>query len=152
VLLLLVLVLAAALGVQIALHERDRLAALHPQWRPALQALCQVAGCKVGPQRRIESIVIDSSGFVRLRQDAYRLSVTLKNLAPQPVAMPALELTLTDSQDQPLLRKVVQARELGAAPETLSPTSDWSASATLALGGTAEAGRVAGYRLLAFYP
>jgi len=151
-LVLVVLVLLAALGVQVIVQERDRLAALHPQWRAALQAVCDVAGCKVGPHKRIESVVIDSSGFTRVRQDAYRLSVTLKNLAPQPVAMPSLELTLTDSQDQPLLRKVIQARELGTAPESLAPSSDWSASATIALGGAADTGRVAGYRLLAFYP
>ena len=151
-LLLVALLLCAALGVQVVVQERDRLAALHPQWRPVLQGVCDVAGCKVGPHRRIESVVIDSSGFTRLRPDAYRLSVTLKNLAAQPVAMPSLELTLTDSQDQPLLRKVVQARELGAAPESLAPSADWSASATIALNGAADAGRVAGYRLLAFYP
>jgi predicted Zn finger-like uncharacterized protein len=152
VLMLIVLVLAAALGAQVSLQERDRLAAVYPQWRPALQVLCQAAGCKVGPQRRIDSIVIDSSGFARVRQDAYKLSVTLKNLASQPVAMPSLELTLTDSQDQPLVRKVLQARELGTAADTLAPTSDWSGSATIAVSGTADAARVAGYRLLAFYP
>ena len=152
VLMVVVLLLAAVLATQVALQERDRLATLHPQWRTALQALCQAAGCKVGPQKRIESIVIDSSGFTRVRQDAYKLSVTLKNLASQPVAMPSLELTLTDSQDQPLIRKVLQARQLGPASDTLAPASDWSASATIAVNGSADASRVAGYRLLAFYP
>lgn len=152
VLALLVLLLAAALAGQVAVQERDRLAALHPQWRPALQALCQPVGCQVRPQKRIDAIVIDSSAFTRVRQDVYKLSVTLKNLAAQPVAMPALELTLTDSQDQPLLRKVLQARDFGPAPEALAPSADWTASATVAVNTAADPGRVAGYRLLAFYP
>ncbi|GAC1532649.1 MAG: DUF3426 domain-containing protein [Ramlibacter sp.] len=151
VLLLVLGVLAGVLAAQVAVQERDQLAALHPQWRPVLQAVCLQAGCKVGPQRRIDSVAIDSSGFTRLRADAFRLSVTLRNLSPQPVAMPALELTLTDSQDQPLVRKVILPRELGATAPTLAASADVSASAAIAVGGT-DATRVAGYRLLAFYP
>lgn len=146
------LLLVAVLAVQVALQERDRLAAQHPEWRGALQVLCQVAGCKVGPLRRIDAISIDSSGFTRLRQDAYRLTVTLKNQAPQPVAIPNLELTLTDSQDQPLVRKVLTPRDLGAATDTLAAHGDWAASIAIALGAPVDGGRVAGYRLLAFYP
>ncbi|MGZ5179735.1 MAG: DUF3426 domain-containing protein [Ramlibacter sp.] len=144
--------LVLLLAAQVAVQERERLAAQHPQWRAALQALCLPVGCKVGPQRRIDAVVIDSSGFTRLRQDAYRLSVTLKNQAAQPVAVPALELTLTDTQDQPLLRRVLLPRDFGASADTLAPTSDWSTSVTVSVNGSAAAGRVAGYRLLAFYP
>jgi len=65
------------------------------------------------------------------------------------VAMPLLELTLTDAQDQVLVRRVLRPEgELGAAPE-LAPAAVWSATAPVQLeGGTP----VAGYRLLAFYP
>ena len=56
-------------------------------------------------------IVIDSSGFNRLRSDTYRLNVTLRNQSPNDVAMPALELTLTDAQDLPVLRRVLQPAE-----------------------------------------
>lgn len=151
-LLLACLLLAALLAAQMAAQERDRLAALHPQWRGALQALCQPLGCKVGPWRRIDAVTIDSSGFTRLRQDAYRLNVTLKNQAALAVAMPALELTLTDSQDQPLVRRVLTPRELGATAGTLAPHGDWSGSVAIAVGAPADSGRIAGYRVLAFYP
>lgn len=146
------LLLAALLAGQVAVHERDRLAALHPEWRGPLQALCQPLGCKVGPLRRIDAVAIDSSGFTRLHPDAYRLNVTLKNQAAQAVAIPALELTLTDSQDQPLVRKVLSPRELGATAETVPPRGDWSGSVTIAVGAPADSGRIAGYRVLAFYP
>lgn len=146
------LLLLLALAVQVAVQERDRLAALHPGWRGALQALCQPVGCKVGALRRIDAVAIDSSGFARLRQDAYRLTVTLKNQSPQPVAIPNLELTLTDSQDQPLVRKVLAPRDLGATADTVAARGDWSASVAIAVGPPVDGGRVAGYRLLAFYP
>lgn len=144
-------VLAVLLAAQVAVQERDRLAAAHPDWKPWLQGLCEPLGCKISAPRRIEAIAIDNSGFTRLRPDAYRLSLTLKNQAAQPVAIPALELTLTDGQDQPVLRRVLTPAELGAASDTMAAASDWSASLAVAV-TPAAANRVAGYRLLAFYP
>ncbi|HZY18933.1 MAG TPA: DUF3426 domain-containing protein [Ramlibacter sp.] len=146
------LLLSASLAAQWALHDRDRLAASHPQWRPWLEQLCRPLDCRIGPPRRIDAILIDSSGFTRLRQDAYRLGFTLKNQAPHPVAVPALELTLTDTQDQPLLRRVLLPKELHAPGDTLAAASDWSGSVAIAVEADPAAARVAGYRLLAFYP
>jgi predicted Zn finger-like uncharacterized protein len=143
--------LAALLFAQYAVHERDRLAATDPSWRPWLRALCAPLDCTIGPPKRIEAILIDNSGFTRLRPDAYRLSFSLRNQSTQPVAIPALQLTLTDTSDQPVLQRVFTPRELGAASDTIAPSSDFAASLALAVDGGA-ASRVAGYRLLAFYP
>ena len=92
------------------------------------------------------------AGVESVRGDLYRLSFSLKNQAAQPVAVPALELTLTDSQDQPMVRRVLTPRDLGATQDTIPASSDWSGSAALSLELPGNAGRVAGYRLLAFYP
>lgn len=151
-LLLLALALAALLALQFALRERDRLAATQPQLRPLLEQLCGRLGCAIGAPRRIESIVIDNSGFSRVRPDVYRLSFTLKNPSPLPVAVPALQLTLTDTQEQPVVQRVILPAELGAAPATIAAASDWSASVALAVSPEDGATRIAGYRLLAFYP
>jgi mRNA-degrading endonuclease RelE of RelBE toxin-antitoxin system len=145
------LALAGLLALQIAVQERDRLASSQPGALPLLQRLCEPLGCRIGPPRRIEAIAIDSSGFTKLRQDTYRLNFTLKNQAPLPVAVPALELTLTDSQDQPVMRRVLTPGELGSPAQTIPPAADWSSSVAIAVAGTG-AGRIAGYRLLAFYP
>lgn len=146
-----VLALAGLLFLQYAVHERDRLAATDPSWRPWLRALCAPLDCAIGPPKRIEAILIDNSGFTRLRPDAYRLSFSLRNQSTQPVAIPALQLTLTDTSDQPVLQRVFTPRELGAAADTIAPSSEFAASLALAL-DNAGATRVAGYRLLAFYP
>jgi hypothetical protein len=147
---LLVLVLGAALALQVAYQDRDRLALSQPALRPALEAMCGVLQCRLGPPRQIDAIVIDSSGFNRLRNDTYRLSFTLRNGASVPVAVPAMELTVTDAQDQVLARRVLTPAELGAENATIPAAGDWSRTVGVALstGGT----RVAGYRLLAFYP
>jgi predicted Zn finger-like uncharacterized protein len=152
-LMLLLLVLGALLVAQVALHDRDRLAAADPALRPWLARLCATLRCTIRPPRQIDAIAIDSSSFNKLRPDAYRLNFTLKNQAATDVAMPALELTLTDSQDQALLRRVVMPAELGPNAVLIPATSEWSGSVALAVAANeATSSRIAGYRLLAFYP
>jgi hypothetical protein len=145
------LLLATALALQVAYHDRDRLALAQPALRPALQLLCEQLHCTLGPPRQIESIAIDSSGFNKLRSDAYRLSFTLKNSAPVAVAAPALELTLTDAQDQPLLRRVLMPAELGARDDVIPAGADWPGAVGIVV-SPGSSPRLAGYRLLAFYP
>jgi predicted Zn finger-like uncharacterized protein len=145
------LALAALLLAQLAYQDRDRLALAEPALRPALQEMCRLLQCTLGPPRQIEAIVIESSGFNRLRNDTFRLAFTLRNTARVPVATPAMELTITDSQDQAIARRVLTPAELGAGDQAIAAAGEWSRSVGLVLdtGGTA---RVAGYRLLAFYP
>lgn len=150
--LLLFLGLGVLLAAQVGLQQRERLAAQWPQLRPALEMLCELQHCAIGPWRQIDAVVIDSSGFTRLRAETYRLTVVLNNQAPLAVAMPHLELTLTDTQDQALVRRVLAPQELGASSDALAAGAEWNGAATVAVSLPASVGRVAGYRLIAFYP
>lgn len=141
--------LMVALALQVAVQERDRLAAMDPRSRPWLTALCGPLGCEIAPPRQIADVVIDSSAFNKARGDSYQLSVTIKNKASIPLATPAVELTLTDTQDQPVLRRVLLPNDMGA-PGALPARGEWSASVSVIV--TTGGARVAGYRLLAFYP
>lgn len=145
----LVLLLLLVLALQVVLHERDRIAATNAQARPWLARLCQPLGCEIAPQRQIADLVIDSSSFNKARGDGYLLGLTVKNRAAIALAMPAIELTLTDLQDQPVLRRVLLPAEL-SAPQELPAQGEWNGTLTVQL--SAGAARVAGYRLLAFYP
>src|SRR4051812_4179113 len=151
-LLLVVLALVAALAGQVAWQDRDRLASAHPEWRPLFDRMCEALACRIGPPRHIDAVAIETSSFNKLRGDTYRLNVTLKNVAAMPVAMPALELTLTDAQDQALVRRVLQSPEFAPGVPSLAARGDWSTSLAIAVNASAAGGRVAGYRLLAFYP
>ncbi len=144
-------VLLVVLVLQMAVQERDRLAAAQPALKPLLQQLCGPLQCTVGPPRQIEAVVIDGSTFSKLRGDAYRLNFTLRNQAATDIAMPAIELTLTDGQDQPVVRRVLTPADLGAASGTLAAGADWSGNFAMSVAGNG-AGRIAGYRVLAFYP
>jgi hypothetical protein len=143
------LALLALLAGQVAVYERNRLAAMEPRLRPVLQALCQPLECVLAPQRQISDVVIDSSSFNKARGDSYVLALTMKSRATLALETPAVELTLTDAQDQPVLRRVLLPSEM-AAPVELPAGGEWNASVSVLV--TTGGARVAGYRLLAFYP
>lgn len=151
VLLLLCMGLLGVLGFQAMVQHRDEIAARVPTLRPLLEQACQRLGCEVSARRHIESVVIDSSSFNKTRGDTYQLSLTLKNTAATVVATPSIELTLTDAQDQAILRRVLQPVDLGVAPE-LPAQGDANVSLPIGVAGEAGSARIAGYRLLAFYP
>jgi predicted Zn finger-like uncharacterized protein len=145
------LLLIVSLALQVAVHERDRIAAIDPRAKPWLDELCGPLQCSVKPLRQIESIVIESSAFNKVRGNAYRFSISLRNKSTVPLAMPGIELALTDSQDQPMLRRVLMPADLGAAT-VIAPGAEWSASLPVSVAPTTQTARIAGYRLLAFYP
>jgi predicted Zn finger-like uncharacterized protein len=162
------LLLLLALLLQAALFQRSALAAREGSLQTGLQALCGYLRCDIPPLRQIESIVIDSSSFSKIAADAYRLKVVIKNTGAVALAMPSLELTLTDSQDQALLRRVLAPRELGADAATVAAGSEFSGELAISISNPVPAPvasasqasapkpsgplRIAGYRVLAFYP
>ena len=141
--------LLVGLLAQIAFRERARLAATWPQSRPLLESACVHLQCSVGMYRDIGAVLVDGSAFNHVQGGRYQFSLTLKNRAVLSVEAPAIELTLTDAENQPMLRRILLPVEL-AVPNPLRPGQEWSAVAPITLDlGTA---RVAGYRVLAFYP
>lgn len=145
-------ILLALLALQMVRMERDRIATLAPATRTALETLCALTGCVVSPLRQIESLVIDSSSFSRERGDDYRLGFSLRNTAAIDIALPAIELALTDTQDQPVIRKVITAPQYAPGVASLARASVWTGSLALSVRQGAGSERIAGYRLLAFYP
>ena len=147
----LLLALSLVLALQILLDRRHWLAAHWPALQPALQSLCQPLDCRMEPLRQLDAVVIESSAFHRLLADRFRISTTLRNSADWPVATPALELALTDAQDQVLLRRALSAQELDA-PAALAARSEISLVRELVVSEAARPDEVAGYRLLLFHP
>lgn len=145
------LALALGLVAQVAVHQRDALVARYPALSPVLSALCQPLSCELGPVHRIESVVIDSSTLVRRLGSFYSFDLVLRNSAPIPVAVPALELSLTDTRDAVIVRRVFLREELPGAPQVLPPQGNLSLSLRLSIAeqGTSS---MSGYRALVFYP
>jgi predicted Zn finger-like uncharacterized protein len=158
----LAMLLTTALVLQLLLNERNLIAANYPQSKSWLEQLCETAGCRIEPLKRIESIVIDSSSFNRVNKNnpsleastqSYKLGIALKNNGNLPVAMPHVELSLQDTQDQPIVRRVLSPADLGSSLDRLQPAQEMAGTLTLQIPTAQLAGRlINGYRVLAFYP
>ncbi len=146
------MLLLFGLSAQVVVRERDRIAATLPESKPWLQALCQPLGCVLGPLKNIDAITVESSSFNRIRADVYRLQVTLKNTARTELALPSVELTLTDTRDAAVLRRVLTPMDFSVLMRSVPAASDWSGSLTVSVPGAVIPSRIAGYRVLAFYP
>lgn len=149
-----VVLAALALVFQVLRHERETLAAAQPGWQPLLAAVCALSGCELGPLRRIDAVHIEGSGFTPQRNaPGYRLDFTLRSASAQPLRMPSVELTLLDSSERPVVRRVLHPQDMGA-PATLGPHAEQAVSLPMALQPPAGAAlpAVIGYRLVLFYP
>jgi hypothetical protein len=70
-----------------------------------------------------------------------------------PIAVPHVELSLQNSQDLPLFRRVLSPKDLGVTSAVVAPLQDLSTNINLQLNTAQLQGqRVQGYRVLAFYP
>ncbi len=148
---LVALLLSVVLTAQWAVQERDRLAARHPHLQPLLASLCEPLGCTIGAVRDLRAVVIDSATLTRKRGDFYAFDLVLKNTADTPLAVPALELSLTDTADTVISRRVFLPQELSGVPPLLPPQSTVPVSLRLSLVVGNEL-PMAGYRALVFYP
>ncbi len=145
-----VVLVALGLGWQWMVQQRDWLAAREPRLTPMLELLCRPAGCVIAPYRDLNAIVIDGSSFQRMSPNSFQLGFGLRNKGSLPVATPALELTLTDAQDQALLRRVLKVQDL-SAPATLAAQGEFNGTSALSV-DVADPTAIVGYRLVAFYP
>lgn len=143
---LLLLVILLAQGM---LQHRDALAARAPALKPMVQLLCRQFGCTVGPPRQIGALVIGNSSLTKMGDAGYRLSLALRNRADIELATPGIELTLTDGEDHTLVRRVLMPADLDAPP-SIAARGEWAGALMFAL--TDPRARLAGYRVVAFYP
>jgi len=154
--------LAALLGVlalaaQFGYRFRVELDAWNPAAREALVALCQPVGCDVPLPRHPELMSIDAS---ELQADTRRdglilLTASLRNRARFAQDYPALELTLTDENDRPVLRRVLAPRDYLEAPrsaELIGQGISGGSEAALRVYLDTSRTRAIGYRLYLFYP
>jgi predicted Zn finger-like uncharacterized protein len=143
------LLLSATLMAQVIYHFRDGIVASWPDTRPTLTTLCDVLGCRIEALRRIDGIGVESSGLTRVNgADAYRLSLVLRNRAGVPLALPSVDLSLTDPQGKLVSRRVLTPSDLGATQLVLQPGAEVPLQATMTAGDR----RLLGYTIEVFYP
>jgi len=150
-----VLFASLLLLLQVLLNYRVELGVLLPDSKPLLRALCQPFDCVLSLPRVGDLISIESSDLRPAPDGQLILTATLKNRAPFAQTYPHLELALTNTEDQAILRKVLAPEDYltrefkpaagfaknGEIAITLSVTHEHVANAS-----------AAGYRLYLFYP
>jgi predicted Zn finger-like uncharacterized protein len=147
------LLLLLALLAQATYGFRGDLALLFPAAKPYAEELCAQLGCDLPLPRRAELMSIESSD---LQADSTNprvmvLSASLRNRAPFAQTPPALELTLTDTLDQPVARRILAPDDYLARSAARNP---FPAGSEIGVKVFFEASSVkaTGYRLYLFYP
>ena len=139
---------------QALFHFRDALAARIPAVKPTLVKLCAAAGCAIRPLRDVTGLAIDASD---LQADpAHRglliLTATVRNRAPTSLAYPYLELTLTDANDQVVVRRALAPADYASGTAEIANGIPANGEVLVKLFIDASASTQAGYRLYLFYP
>ena len=150
-LVLLAFVLALLLAAQWAIQQRHRVVAAQPALKPWIEQACVHLGCDLAPVRQIDAIAIDSAELVRRLGNFHSFDIVLHNQSPLEVALPALELTLTDSHQVVVARRVFLPQDWPAGVTALPPRERVSVSFRLSI-SLGEGVPTAGYRALVFYP
>jgi len=152
---LVVLALGGLLAAQVALHFRDRFAARWPESRPALEALCEAAGCEIHPLRNLSALSVEASGLApEGRADTFLLTLTLRNRDQVALALPSVDLSLTDVRGTLLARRALGPADFRRVADgkpldaTLPPGAEWQVHAALTVTGQPTSG----YTVELFYP
>lgn len=104
--------LGILLGLQLLIAGRHSLSANFPGLAPTIEFVASAAGLSVEPPLSINGLTIESFELQAASTPSiYAVSATLKNSANFVVRWPAIELVLTDSTGQVLLKKVLSPNQ-----------------------------------------
>ena len=151
--LLCALLLLLTATAQMVYFLRNDIAIYYPNTKPYLVQVCKHIACSIELPKKIEFIVIDDSDIKEDVDHAglMRLTSTLINQAGFNQAYPNLELTLTDVEDKPKLRRIFKPNEY--LPEHTDIASGLAAGGEVKvqLAMTTQGVTVAGYRVFVTY-
>ena len=147
----LIALLLLALSAQWIYRHKNELASDYPDLRPILAAACSVLQCEIEVPRKLSEVVIDSSSFVRGQANRFDFQLMLRNRANAEVAMPTLELTLTDIDNQVIARRIIPPNEWPGQPTSLGAQAVWPLRLELLL-DMPPSQIVTGYQAELFYP
>jgi predicted Zn finger-like uncharacterized protein len=149
------IVLALMLSLQALISLRAEIAAQWPATRPALVHLCQALRCNVGWPMRGEMLAVVGSELQSLPgTNALELTAVVRNRAAVTLALPALEVTLTDTQNRALARRIFAPVDYLAAKDAAARIAgglEAGADLTVRITFEARGLSVAGFVVYPFY-
>lgn len=150
---LLSLLLCVLAALQSVYYLRSKIAAEYPQFKPYLVKACAMLHCEISLPKNLDFLTIDDLDMQEDKnyQNVVRFSSLLINNAQYTQAYPNIELTLTDTADQPVLRRTIRPAEYLTPDKNvaagISPREDVRINLAINVADLA----VAGYRVLLVY-
>lgn len=139
--------------LQSAYFLRSTIAANYPQFKPYLVQACEHLRCKINLPQQLDLLTIDDSDMQESQdyQDVIDFSSLIINNANHVQAYPNIELTLTDAEDKPVLRKLVKPQEYLQASSNVASGIAAHEEERIKLTINVHNLSVAGYRVLLTY-
>jgi hypothetical protein len=137
-----------ALALQMLVAWHDPIGQRARMLRPLVEVMCVIAECRIEPPRRLSLLSVESTEFHHLAGSIHRLTTRLRNRDASPIAMPSVDLTLTDANGQLVARKVLQPADFGSRSRSLAAGQELTLQAVLDTGPRG----VTGYTIELFYP
>ncbi|MDD5330615.1 MAG: DUF3426 domain-containing protein [Sulfuricella sp.] len=132
---------------------RTEVASRYPEIKPLLQQACGVLQCTIRLPANPDLLSIETSNLEADPQQASQvtLNAILRNRAKIAQEYPNLELTLTDTQDKMIARRIFLPKEYAKNADLgrgMPPNEEAQVKLRLDLGDL----KAAGYRVFLFYP
>ncbi|MGX4642052.1 DUF3426 domain-containing protein [Massilia sp. SYSU DXS3249] len=131
---------------------RNALAARFPAAKPALVSSCALLGCRVELPAQVDSLAIETGELTTLGGGAYSFTTELRNGSATAQAWPSLELTLIDTNDKPLVRRVFAPRDYLAPGTLVANGMAPGATQAIKLHFRVDDLQPSGYHIAVFYP
>jgi predicted Zn finger-like uncharacterized protein len=149
-----VALLALVLAGQALSHFRGELAISVPGLRPVLEAFSSALGDPLPLPKHADLVSIESSDLQTdpARGNLLVLNATLRNKAHYGQAWPSLELSLTDTQDTVIARRIFTPQDYLPTGIVADPAFPGDSDFAVRLWIEAVDLAASGYRLLVFYP
>ena len=132
---------------------RGKIASEYPQLKPALERVCKKLNCTIDLPKNLGLISIGNSDMQE--DDDYQavinLSSSLQNNATYSQAYPNIELTLTDSDDTPVIKKLIKPKDYLVSKKKLAQGLAPHEIANIKIALRVDEASVASYRILLLY-
>ena len=147
------LMLAILAGLQTLYAKRTQIAANYPQYKSLLIQACAAVQCEIALPKNLDLLTIDDSDMQEdeYHQDVIKFTSLLINNANYSQAYPNIELTLTATDDQPVLRRLIKPAEYIKIVNNASTGIAAREEVRINLAFNVKDLEVAGYRVLLLY-
>lgn len=145
--------LTISAAAQVVYFYRTEISVRWPQTSPILHQTCRVLHCTIPLPHDITAMVIDDSEIQedQTRQGVIRLNTTLINTSNYVQAYPIVELTLTDNEDKPKLRRPFTPQEYLPAGTRIEKGMQAGEELHISLTMTTDKQPLSGYRVFVRY-